>query len=80
MTIPPLWQRAGNAQRKAQILRAVAQKVQAEVCQTLLMRQQQQREEREWREWERLRRLMPGANALTLNLTAQILVARGLDT
>lgn len=55
------------------------QKVQAEVCRTLLMRQQQ-RAERERREWERLRKLMPEANALTLDLTAQILVARGSDT
>ena len=80
MTIPHLWQRASNAQWKAQVLRAVAQKVQAEVCQTLLMRQRQQREDRERREWERLRKLMPEANALTLDLTAQILVARRLDT
>ena len=80
MTISHLWQRAGNAQWKAQVLRAVAQKVQAEVCQTLLMRQQQQREERERREWERLHKLMPEANALTRDLMAQILVARGLDT
>jgi hypothetical protein len=79
MTIPHLWQRASDAQWKAQVLRVVAQEVQAEVCQTLLTCRRQRREERERRECERLRQLMPEANGLTLELTAQLLVARGLD-
>jgi hypothetical protein len=62
------------------VTRTTALRAGEEGCQTLLMRQQRQREERERRAWKRLRKLVPEANALPLDRTAQILVARGLDT
>jgi hypothetical protein len=79
MTIIHLWQRAGKARRKAQVRRVSGEEVQTEARHTLLTHQRQQRDARERCECERLRRLMPEANLLTRELTAQILVARGLD-
>jgi hypothetical protein len=66
--------------RRTQVLWGGARKVQAEAGQTLLMRRRQQREGRAWREEGRLRKLVPDANALTLDLAARISAARGLGT
>jgi hypothetical protein len=74
-----LWQWAGYVRRKAQLTYVVAQEMQAAAQRTCQAHLRQQHEIRERRACERLRPLMPGANAWTIELTAQILVARGLD-
>lgn len=58
---------------------AVAPEVPPEVQQTEQQPPSEAQAERERRERERLRFLMPYANALTIELTARILVAQGLD-
>ena len=79
MTTTQLWQWAGHVRRKAQLTYVVAQEMQTAAEQTRQVHRRQQHEIRERRACELLRRLMPGANAWTIELTAQILVARDLD-
>jgi hypothetical protein len=61
------------------VLWVVAQEVQVKVQQTRLTLLQQRYDGRLRREGEHLRRLMPDAHRWTIEITAQILVARGLD-
>ncbi|HXH11055.1 MAG TPA: hypothetical protein VNP04_14985 [Alphaproteobacteria bacterium] len=60
-------------------LQAVAPEIPPEIQQPELPPPSEVQADRERRERERLRFLMPYANALTIELTAQILVAQGLD-
>jgi hypothetical protein len=80
MTKNHLWQRAQHAWWEAQVLWVAAQEVQVKVQQTCLTLLQQRYDGRLRREGEHLRRLMPDAHRWTIEITAQILVARGLDT
>jgi hypothetical protein len=79
MTTLQLQQRVRRARRKTQLLQIAVQEAQVEARQVCRALQRQRYEGRERRECERLRHLMPEANPWTIELTAQILVARGLD-
>jgi len=78
MKTPQLQERARRARRHARVLRVITQEIHAQVQQTCPRLQRRQPERRVWRERARLRPLTPEANMWTIELTAEILVARGL--
>jgi hypothetical protein len=79
MTTAQLQERAWRAWRHARVRRVITQEIHAQVQPTRPRLQRQQPERRARRERARLRPLTPEAKRWTMEVTAQILVARGLD-
>jgi hypothetical protein len=79
MNSQQLHERARRARRHARVLRVITQEIHAQVQQTCPRFQRRQPERRVQRDRTCLRPLTPEANMWMIELTAEILVARGLD-
>jgi hypothetical protein len=79
MTLHYLWLRALHARQQAELLRTATLTMQGELRQTILQGRRRQYDRRLRRECMRLRGQMPDANPWTIELTAEVLMARGLD-